>query len=88
MRVSYDKRMDTLLLVIHENVPVARTVEVKYGLVDVDEAGGIVAVELLGASALIEKAADMATQPDMNTDLLDLLSQISREARDKLEQPS
>lgn len=50
MKVSYDRQADALSIVLRE-VPVADTDEYVSGLIlDLDEAGEVVAIELLDAS--------------------------------------
>lgn len=84
MRVSYDKKVDSLRVRIKEDVPIARTVEVPYGLVDVDADGEIVAFEVLGASAVIERAAELATQPDLEDALTATVREYAAKAQEKL----
>ena len=86
MRVSYDKKVDALMVRIREDAPIARTVEIEDGLLDLDAAGNIVALELLGASAIIERAAELATRKDLADDLLRALKRYVENAQERLEQ--
>lgn len=81
MRISYDQEVDALMVVVREGVSVARTVEVKHGLVDLDDAGEVVAFELLGASSIIERVAELAMQPQLEEVLGDALHEYLRDAR-------
>ena len=42
-----------------------RAVEIEHGIVDLDEAGEILAVEIFGASEVIERVAQLAMQPSL-----------------------
>jgi uncharacterized protein YuzE len=86
MRVAYDKKVDALMVRIKENVPIVRTVEVEEGLLDLDGDGNIVAFELLGASAVIERAAELATQKDLAEDLQRAVRRYAEQAQEQLEQ--
>jgi uncharacterized protein YuzE len=86
MRVAYDKKVDALMVRIKEDVPIARTVEVEEGLLDLDADGNIVAFELLGASAVIERAAELATQKDLAEDLKRAVHRYAEQAQEQLEQ--
>jgi uncharacterized protein YuzE len=85
MRITYDSSVDALMVRIHEDKVIAKTVEVTYGLVDLDAEDNIVAFELLGASAIIERAAELITRPELQDALTDTLKRVSDEARTKLE---
>lgn len=64
MRVNYDANSDTLT-VIFRDVPVAESDEEKPGLIlDYDEAGNIVSIEVLDASKRVEepRTVTLATQ--------------------------
>ena len=55
MRVNYDAKTDTLT-VIFRDVPVAESDEEKAGVIlDYDEAGNIVSIEVLDASRRVEE---------------------------------
>jgi len=55
MRVNYDAKTDTLT-VIFRDVPVAESDEEKPGVIlDYDEAGNIVSIEVLDASQRVEE---------------------------------
>jgi uncharacterized protein YuzE len=85
MRVAYDKKVDALMVRIKEDVPIARTVEVEEGLLDLDADGKIVAFELLGASAVIERAAELATQKDLAEELTRAVRRYAEQAQEQLE---
>jgi uncharacterized protein YuzE len=86
VRVAYDKKVDALMVRIKEDVPIARTVEVDDGLLDLDADGNIVAFELLGASAIIERAAELATQTDLADELHKAVKRYAEQAQEHLEQ--
>lgn len=67
MRVSYDREVDVVMVVLREGEAVARTVEVRQGLVDLNNEGQVVAFELFDAGELLTKAVDMALQPSLET---------------------
>jgi len=55
MKVNYDARTDTLTVIFRE-VPVAESDEEKPGVIlDYDEAGNIVSIEVLDASRRVEE---------------------------------
>jgi YD repeat-containing protein len=55
MKVNYDAKTDTLTVIFRE-VPVAESDEEKPGLIlDYDEAGNIVSIEVLDASRRVEE---------------------------------
>jgi YD repeat-containing protein len=55
MRVNYDAKTDTLTVIFRE-VPVAESDEEKPGVIlDYDEAGNIVSIEVLDASRRVEE---------------------------------
>lgn len=55
MKVCYDRETDTLT-VIFRDAPVAESDEDKPGVIlDYDEAGNLVSLEILGASARVEE---------------------------------
>ncbi len=85
MRVSYDSKTDALMVVVREGTQIARTVEVQHGLVDLDGEGKVVAFELLGASAIIERAADLLNRPDLEEVLADSVRRYVREAQSEIE---
>ena len=64
MRVNYDAKSDTLTLIFRD-VPVAESDEEKPGLIlDYDDAGNIVSIEVLDASKRVEepRTVTLATQ--------------------------
>jgi len=85
MRVTYDEKVDALTVCLREGVPIARTVEVDLGLLDLDADGRIVALEVLGASAVFENAVELATQKDLAGDLPLALRICVDEAQEQLE---
>ena len=63
MNVHFNDDTDVLTIVLRD-APVHRTLEIEYGIVDLDEAGEILAVEIFGASH-IERIAQLAMQPSL-----------------------
>ena len=62
MKVNYDAKTDTLT-VIFRDVPVAESDEEKPGLIlDYDEAGNIVSIEVLDASRRVEEPRKVTLQ--------------------------
>jgi uncharacterized protein YuzE len=88
MRFSYDPSVDALWVRIKEDGPIVRTVEVRDGLLDLDADGKVVAFELLGASAVIERAAELATNPDLVEVLTEAVTGYAKEAQAELERAS
>lgn len=64
MTVHFNEDTDTLTIVLRD-VPVTRTVEIEHGIVDLDPDGEILAVEIYGASEVIERVAQLAMQPSL-----------------------
>ena len=57
MKVRYDKRTDTLTMLLKENASVAESDEEKPGLIlDYDDHGDIVSIEVLDASRRVTEA--------------------------------
>jgi uncharacterized protein YuzE len=79
MKIHYDEDLDTLTIVRRDE-PVARTVEIEYGLVDLDADGEILAVEVLGASEIVERTVEVVRQPN----LADVLSSRARRLLDEV----
>jgi YD repeat-containing protein len=64
MRVNYDAKTDTLTVIFRE-VPVAESDEEKPGLIlDYDEAGNIVSIEVLDASRRVEEPRKVTMQTE------------------------
>ncbi len=60
MKVSYDPRTDTLSFILKENVTVAESDEDKPGVIlDYDERGDLVSMEILDASRRVTEAKKM-----------------------------
>jgi uncharacterized protein YuzE len=63
MKASYDPRTDTLSLVLKEGVTVAESDEEKPGVIlDYDEQGDLISVEILDASRRVTEAKKMEFQ--------------------------
>ena len=63
MKVSYDPRIDTLSFVLKENVAVAESDEEKPGVIlDYDEQGDLVSMEILDASRRVTEARKVEFQ--------------------------
>ncbi len=57
MKVAYDPRTDTLSVILKENTPVAESDEDKPGVIlDYDEHGNLVSLEVLDASKRVTEA--------------------------------
>ena len=57
MKVSYDPRTDTLIVVLKDNAAVAESDEDKPGVIlDYDQAGDLVSLEILDASKRVTEA--------------------------------
>ena len=64
MKVHFNDNTDTLTIVLLD-ASVDRTLEIEHGIVDLDAAGEILAVEIFGASEIITQAARLAMQPSL-----------------------
>jgi len=63
MKVTYDQRTDTLSVVLKEGVKVAESDEDKPGVIlDFDEAGDLVSLEILDASKRVTDARKIEFQ--------------------------
>lgn len=63
MKVTYDPRSDTLSIVLREDVPVAESDEDKPGVIlDYDESGNLLALEILDASTRVTEAGKIEYQ--------------------------
>jgi YD repeat-containing protein len=64
MKVNYDAKTDTLTVIFRE-VPVAESDEEKPGVIlDYDEAGNIVSIEVLDASRRVEEPRKVTLQTE------------------------
>ena len=63
MKVAYDPRTDTLTVILKDNTPVAESDEDKPGVIlDYDEAGNLVSLEILDASRRVTETRRMEFQ--------------------------
>ena len=63
MRVTYDTRTDTLTVILKEDVPVAASDEDKPGVIlDYDEGGNLLSLEILDASRRVTDARKVEYQ--------------------------
>jgi uncharacterized protein YuzE len=63
MKVSYDPKTDTLSVILKENAPVIESDEDKPGVIlDYDELGDLVSLEILDASRRVTEARKMEFQ--------------------------
>ena len=63
MKVNYDPKTDTLSFLLKENVAVAESDEEKPGVIlDYDEGGDLVSLEILDASRRVTEAGKMEFQ--------------------------
>ena len=63
MKVTYDLKTDTLTVILKSDVPVAESDEDKPGVIlDYDEAGNLVSLEILDASKRVTEARKMEFQ--------------------------
>jgi YD repeat-containing protein len=63
VRVTYDPRTDTLTVVLKDGVPVAESDEDKPGVIlDYDEAGNLVSLEILDASTRVSETRKIEFQ--------------------------
>lgn len=63
MKVTYDPKTDTLSVILKENTPVAESDEDKPGVIlDYDEAGNLVSLEILDASKRVTEARKVEFQ--------------------------
>lgn len=63
MKVRYDPKTDTLSVILKENVPVIESDEDKPGVIlDYDEQGDLVSLEILDASQRVTEARKMEFQ--------------------------
>ncbi len=63
MKVMYDSRTDTLSVILKDNTPVSESDEDKPGVIlDFDEAGNLVSLEILEASKRVTEARKIEFQ--------------------------
>jgi uncharacterized protein YuzE len=63
MKVSYDPRTDTLSIILRDNTPIAESDEDKPGVIlDYDEEGNLVSLEVLDASKRVTDARKIEYQ--------------------------
>ncbi len=63
MKVLYDSRTDTLSVILKDNTPISESDEDKPGVIlDYDEAGHLVSLEILDASKRVDEARKIEFQ--------------------------
>jgi uncharacterized protein YuzE len=63
MKVSYDETTDTLSVILKDNTPIAESDEDKPGIIlDYDEVGNLVSLEILDASKRVTEARKVEFQ--------------------------
>ncbi|MCH7911745.1 MAG: DUF2283 domain-containing protein [Deltaproteobacteria bacterium] len=63
MKVLYDSRTDTLSVILKDNTPISESDEDKQGVIlDYDEAGNLVSLEILDASKRVDEARKIEFQ--------------------------
>lgn len=63
MKVSYDRRTDTLTVILKKNVPVVESDEDKPGVIlDYDERGELVSLEIMDATSRVTEARKIEYQ--------------------------
>ena len=63
MKVCYDQKTDTLNVILRDNTPVAESDEDKSGVIlDYDERGNLVSLEILDASKRVTEARKVEFQ--------------------------
>lgn len=63
MKVSYDEKTDTLSVILKDNTPVVESDEDKPGVIlDYDDAGNLVSLEILDASRRVTEARKVEFQ--------------------------
>ncbi|MDQ2695239.1 MAG: DUF2283 domain-containing protein [Pseudomonadota bacterium] len=63
MKVTYDLKTDTLTVILKSDVPVAESDEDKPGVIlDYDEAGNLISLEILDASKRVTEARKIEFQ--------------------------
>ncbi len=63
MKVLYDPRTDTLSVILKDNTPVSESDEDKLGVIlDYDEAGNLVSLEIMDASKRVTEARKIEFQ--------------------------
>ncbi len=63
MKVLYDSRTDTLSVILKDNTPISESDEDKQGVIlDYDEAGNLISLEILDASKRVDEARKIEFQ--------------------------
>lgn len=63
MKVTYDPKTDTLSVILKDNTPVSESDEDKPGtILDYDEKGNLISLEILDASKRVTEASKMEFQ--------------------------
>jgi uncharacterized protein YuzE len=89
VKIHHNEDTDLLTIVVSDE-RVARTVEFDFGIVDVDEAGNILGLEIFDASEVIAKGLEAASNPPLDTLLADRARALLKEvgARISAETPA
>lgn len=83
MNVHFNEDADMLTIVISDE-PVHRTIEIEHGIVDLDANGEILAVEILGATEVIQKVARLAMRPNLERALTARAAEVLHDVQQQL----
>ena len=85
--VHYDRDVDAMTIIVSKN-PVARTVKTRFGLVDLDNDEGIVAIEVFAASKMLARARrgePAEPEPSLDDELRSAVTRYVDEARETVD---